>query len=92
VLIQAHVARARLLVIATPDGPRARRMIEVAQTLRPELPVVVRAHSDEETALLAALPGVSAFMGEHELAMGMTRCVEERLDADTRGRARDAVA
>ena len=35
VLVQAHIARAHLLVIATPDTLRARRMIEIARTLNP---------------------------------------------------------
>ncbi len=81
VLIQAHVARAQMLVIAVPDTFRARRMIEIARTLRPEMHIVVRAHSDEEAALLRKENAGEVFMGEHELALGMTRHILARVGA-----------
>jgi len=83
VLIQAHIARARMLVIATPDSLGARRMIQTARTLRPDMEVVVRTHSDEEAALLRAEKANAVFMGEHELAAGMTRHVTDRLREDS---------
>ena len=79
VLIQAHIARARMLVIATPDSFQARRMIETARALNPSIEVVVRTHSEEEAALLTKERADRVFMGEHELALGMTRHVLERL-------------
>ncbi len=51
-LIQAHVARAHMLVIATPDAFQTRKMIEIARTLNPRIHVVVRCHSEDEAALL----------------------------------------
>ncbi|HEU5170974.1 MAG TPA: NAD(P)-binding protein [Gemmatimonadales bacterium] len=54
VLIQAHVARASILVIATPNTFQARKMVEIARTLNPRIEAVVRTHSDEEAALLQA--------------------------------------
>src|SRR5690606_12106887 len=75
VLIQAHVARARLLVVASPDTLKARRMIELARTLNPHIEVVLRTHSDEEAILLAQEGLGSVFMGEQELASAMTRHV-----------------
>jgi len=75
VLIQAHVARAGTLVIATPDTRRARRMIEIARTLNPTIHVVIRAHSEEEMALLRAEGAGTVFLGEHELARSMARQV-----------------
>jgi CPA2 family monovalent cation:H+ antiporter-2 len=80
VLIQGHVARARALVIATPDAVAARAMLEIARQLRPDLPAVVRTHSDDETTLLREAIGAGAVVfGEEELATGMTRAVMERL-------------
>jgi CPA2 family monovalent cation:H+ antiporter-2 len=79
VLIQAHVARAQTLVIAVPDTFRARRMIEIARTLKPDVETVVRTHSDEEAALLRKEKAGKVFVGEHELALGMTRHVLERV-------------
>ena len=78
-LIQAHIARARMLVIATPDTFDVRRMIEIARALNPGIETVVRTHSDEEAALLRSENAGTVFVGEHELALGMTRHVLERV-------------
>jgi CPA2 family monovalent cation:H+ antiporter-2 len=78
VLAQAHVARARVLVIATPDTARVRRMIEIARTLNLGIETVVRSHSEEEAVLLEREKAGKVFMGEHELALSMTRHVLER--------------
>ena len=71
VLIQAHVARARMLVIATPDTLQTRQMIETARTLNPSIRIIVRTHSDQESEWLARETADKVFMGEHELARGM---------------------
>ncbi|HEX9147442.1 MAG TPA: NAD-binding protein, partial [Candidatus Binatia bacterium] len=83
VLIQAHVARARMLVIATPDTLDVRRMIEIARTLNPRIETVVRTHSEEEAVLLEKENAGKVFMGEHELAAGMIRHVIEQFTAGT---------
>ena len=80
VLIQAHVQRADMLVIATPDTFGVRKMAEVARMLRPSIEVVVRTHSDEEADLLRGENIGMIFMGEHELALGMTEHVLKRMD------------
>ncbi|MDP9193859.1 MAG: cation:proton antiporter [Acidobacteriota bacterium] len=79
VLIQAHVQRANMLVIATPDTFGVRKMAEVARMLRPAIEIVVRTHSDEEADLLRSENIGIIFMGEHELAMGMTEHVLKRM-------------
>ena len=78
VLVQAHIVRARILVIATPDTLRARRMIEIARMLNPRVEVLVRTHSEEEAALLRNEHAGTVFLGEHELALSMTRHVLEK--------------
>ena len=83
VLIQAHIARARMLVIATPDTLNARRMIEIARTVNPRIETVVRTHSEQEAALLEKESAGKVFMGEHELATGMIRHVIERFRTGT---------
>jgi CPA2 family monovalent cation:H+ antiporter-2 len=80
VLIQAHVARAGLLVIATPDTVKVRKMVEIARTLNPRIEILLRTHSDEEAALLRQEKLGQVFMGEHELALAMTREVLSRMD------------
>lgn len=81
VLIQAHVARAAILVIATPDTARARKMMETARMLNPGIDIIVRTHSDEEAELLRREKADEVFMGEHELALGMTRHILDRITA-----------
>jgi CPA2 family monovalent cation:H+ antiporter-2 len=81
VLIQAHVHRARMLVIATPDTLDVRRMIEIARTVNPRIETVVRTHSEEEAVLLEKENAGKVFLGEHELAIAMTRYVLERYAA-----------
>jgi CPA2 family monovalent cation:H+ antiporter-2 len=78
VLIQAHVARARMLVIATPDTVGVRRMLETARALNPAIETVLRTHSDEEAELFRREQAGEVFMGEHELAQGMARHVLAR--------------
>ncbi len=73
VLIQAHIARAGLLVIATPDTVRARRMIDIARMLNPQIKTLVRAHSEEEAVLLRNEQSGTVFLGEEELALSMIR-------------------
>lgn len=79
VLIQAHIARAGMLVIATPDTFNVRKMVETARTLNPAIEVVLRTHSDEDAALLQRENVGKVFMGEHELAQGMARHVLDRM-------------
>ncbi|HUF40672.1 MAG TPA: YbaL family putative K(+) efflux transporter [Verrucomicrobiae bacterium] len=81
VLIQAHVHRASMLVIATPDTLNVRKMIEIARTVNPRIETVVRTHSEEEAVLLKQENAGRVFLGEHELAQGMTHYVLERYAA-----------
>jgi CPA2 family monovalent cation:H+ antiporter-2 len=52
VLIQAHIAKAAMLVIAIPDTFNVRQMIQTARTLNPAIETVVRTHNEEEAGLL----------------------------------------
>lgn len=78
VLIQAHITRACVLVVATPDTLHVRQMIEAARTLNPGIQTVVRSHNEEEAALLSRDDVAIVFLGEHELAQAMTREVVRR--------------
>ena len=83
VLIQAHIHRARMLVIATPDTLDVRRMIEIARTVNPRIETVVRTHSEEEAVLLEKQNAGKVFLGEHELARSMIQHVLDRYAAGT---------
>ena len=86
VLIQAHIHRARLLVIAIPDMLNVRRMIETARTVNPRVEIIVRTHSEEEAALLEKENAGRVFFGEHELARSMIQHVLERYTTATERR------
>jgi CPA2 family monovalent cation:H+ antiporter-2 len=78
VLIQAHIARAAMVVVATPDTFNVRQVIKTARTLNPGIETVVRSHNEEEAALLEQEAAGRVFLGEEELAKGMSRHVLER--------------
>ncbi|HEX6437493.1 MAG TPA: YbaL family putative K(+) efflux transporter [Candidatus Binatia bacterium] len=88
VLLQAHVHRASILVIATPDTLNVRKMIEIARTVNPHIQTVVRTHSEEEAVLLEKEQAGKVFLGEHELAIGMIQhvleCHAARVEHDKR--------
>jgi monovalent cation:H+ antiporter-2, CPA2 family len=55
--------------------------VETARALNPRIETLIRTHSDDEAALLRRDNLGTVFMGEHELALAMTRGVLERVDA-----------
>jgi CPA2 family monovalent cation:H+ antiporter-2 len=81
VLVQAHVARARMLVIATPDTLGVRQMAANARLLNPRIEIAVRSHSEDEAERLETEVTATVFVGENELALAMTRHVLERCAA-----------
>jgi CPA2 family monovalent cation:H+ antiporter-2 len=79
VLIQAHIARASMRVVATPDTFRVRAMIEIARALNPGIQTVVRTHSQGEADLLRSERAGKVFVGEQELAASMAKYVLDKL-------------
>ncbi|TFZ02346.1 Kef family K(+) transporter [Ramlibacter henchirensis] len=78
VLVQAHVARAAMLVVATPDTLGVRQMARNARLLNPGIEIVVRSHNEEEARRLQEELAGTVFLGEQELARSMSRYVVER--------------
>lgn len=68
-----------MLVIATPDTLDVRKMVETARALNSAIEVVLRTPSEEEARMLQKETVGTVFMGEHELARGMTRHVLARM-------------
>ncbi len=87
VLVQAHVAQAAMLVIAIPDTVNVRKMVEIARTLNPALEVVLRTHNEEEAELLGKESLGTVFVGEHELARGMSEHILRQLQPGAAGAA-----
>jgi len=80
VLVQAHIARAGMLVIATTDTVNVRRMTDVAKKLNSKIEIVLLSHDEDEAILFEKEALGKVFVGEHELALGMTRYILERMD------------
>lgn len=68
VLIQAHVARAAMLVVTGGDSVQARRMVETARALNPQIRVLLRAANEAEAQLLRDSGVGEVFVAEQSLA------------------------
>ncbi len=77
----AGLGRAKALVLTTPDRVANRLAREHAQAIAPQLPVLVRVHSDEEFAGTAASPGAQAIHAERELGLAIARRLLQVLGA-----------
>jgi CPA2 family monovalent cation:H+ antiporter-2 len=73
ILEAAGMSRARLLVIATPEGLRTRRIIELARLIKPGIDTAVRTQSDAEVAYLESQGVGLAIVGARELSFGLAR-------------------
>ena len=89
VLIQAHVANAAMLVVATPDSLDVRQMVDTARALNPGIEIVLRTHSEAVSVMLRKEGVGTVFFGEEELAKGMIGHVLQRFDPHADGRVRD---
>jgi len=81
VLIQAHIANAAMLVIATPDTIDVRKMVKAAKMLKPEIKIVIRTHHEDESKFLREEHLGKVFYGEEELANGMSAFIVEQYSA-----------
>jgi CPA2 family monovalent cation:H+ antiporter-2 len=82
VLEAAAVDRAKLLIVATPDGFQARRILELAHRKNPKLATTVRTHSETELRYLEQSGVGRAVMAEREVALGMTEFALSNLGLD----------
>ncbi|HEY4090120.1 MAG TPA: YbaL family putative K(+) efflux transporter [Luteibacter sp.] len=71
VLAEANLAAARALIVAVPDPFEGGQVVRAARALRPDLPIVARAHSVECVNHLAGLGASEVVYGEQELAHSM---------------------
>jgi CPA2 family monovalent cation:H+ antiporter-2 len=72
ILMAAGVDRARLLIIASPDGHQARRIFDNARQIAPKIDTVVRTHSEAEMAYFESQGAGLVVQAEREIALGMT--------------------
>jgi CPA2 family monovalent cation:H+ antiporter-2 len=79
VLIQAHIARAGVLVVTLSDVVEAGRMVATAKALNPSIAVVLGARNAQEAALYTQDALGDVFVGDTELAHAMTARAIDRL-------------
>jgi CPA2 family monovalent cation:H+ antiporter-2 len=71
VLAEANLASARALIVAVPDPFEGGQVVRAARAVRPDLPIVARAHSPDCVSHLAGLGASEVIYGEQELARSM---------------------
>ena len=78
VLVQAHIARASMLVASASSAVEVQKMIQTARTLNPGIEVIIRGLSEEEADLLAEEHAGRVFLAKEELANSMCAHVLKR--------------
>jgi CPA2 family monovalent cation:H+ antiporter-2 len=71
VMRAANLAAARCLLVAIPDAFEGGQVVAQARELNPALPIVARAHSEDEVEHLKKHGATKVVMGEHEIAKAM---------------------
>jgi CPA2 family monovalent cation:H+ antiporter-2 len=79
VLIQAHIAKAGMLVAATSNTFHVRQMVDIARKLNPKIETVIRTHNEEEAELWMKENIGRIFLSEQQLAGGMAEHVLQRM-------------
>jgi len=79
VLVQAHLMKAVALVIALPDMVVARKVIDAARKVHPEIRLVIRVDNETDAALLRVEEPGAVVLCEEEFAAGMTRHLLETI-------------
>jgi len=82
VLGAAGIRRARGVVIALPDALDARRVLSEVRGKRPDVDIIIRAHSDAEQAYLMGHGATEVVVAEEELALEMVHHTLHRAGAD----------
>jgi CPA2 family monovalent cation:H+ antiporter-2 len=68
IIAAANLGAARCLLVAIPDGFEGGQVVRQARTINPTLPIIARAHSEEEIAHLKRQGADIVVMSEHEIA------------------------
>ena len=79
VLDAANLGLARCLLVAISDAFEGGHVVERARRVNAALPIIARAHSDEEVAHLQRHGATTVIMGEQEIAKAMIANVQAQL-------------
>ena len=63
VLVQAHITRAAMLVVTTPDTLASRQMVDIARKLNPDIEIVLRSDTEDAAAMLRGEKLGEVFVG-----------------------------
>jgi CPA2 family monovalent cation:H+ antiporter-2 len=74
-----NLGAARCLMVAIPDAFEGGQVVEQARAINGGLPIIARAHSEEEIAHLERHGASTIVMGEHEIAKAMIADMRARL-------------
>jgi CPA2 family monovalent cation:H+ antiporter-2 len=77
VLAAANLARARVLIVAIPNGFEAGQIVEQAREANPKIEIIARAHFDAEVDHLLAYGADTVVMGEREIARSILEHAEK---------------
>ena len=77
VIPAANLPEARCLLVAIPDAFEGGQVVQQARAINPRLPIIARAHSEEEIDYLKRHGATLVVMGEHEIAKAMLDNVAE---------------
>jgi monovalent cation:H+ antiporter-2, CPA2 family len=75
VIPAANLLDARCLLVAIPDAFEGGQVVQQARAINPTLPIIARAHSEEEIDYLVRHGANLVVMGEHEIAKAMLETV-----------------
>ena len=71
VLQAANIGAARALLVAIPDAFESGQIVAKARAISADLPIIARAHSEQEIAHLKHHGANVVIMGEQEIAKAM---------------------
>jgi CPA2 family monovalent cation:H+ antiporter-2 len=71
VIAAANLAAARGLLVSVPDAFEGGQIVEQARRISPQLRILARSHSEEETQHLMRHGATLVVMGEHEIGKAM---------------------
>ncbi|EIM29487.1 YbaL family putative K(+) efflux transporter [Microvirga lotononidis] len=73
----ANLKEARCLLVAIPDAFESGQVVEQARRINPELPIIVRVHSDAQEEHVMKYGASRVVMGEQEIARAMFAAVPD---------------
>jgi K+:H+ antiporter len=75
--ITAELPTARCLIVAIPDGFEGGQVVQQARRAKPTLPIIARAHSEEEVEHLKRHGASHVILGEDEMAKAILALVPQ---------------